>query len=229
MKKLSDIRLWLTVALTAVLVSAGYELRSAGLNFGGVPSYLVAVVSLVLGGKLAATLVDLCTKSRWLRGKVNSTAHIEGYWYLTTTSVGDSPLNKDGILYLSFESDIGEIQVVTTRLAEDGTEFPTASEIAYARTEGAHTSYLNYFRLTYPGSETRFGLSSGRFVHSDDLAPHPNLLEAHISVTGEGVVRRQSGRRIDDKVISTLKKQYGANWKTKALLGGRSVLFPDRA
>ena len=224
MNKIVKIRFWLILSLTGFFVSAGYELREAGHSFGGVPSYVIAMLSLLIGAKLAEVVVDYLLRLRWIRRELAASTYVEGYWYLETANLGDSPLNKDGILYIHNDPSTDETKAVTTRLNEDGDEFPTKSEIAYVQWD-ADLKYLNYFRLTYPGPQPKFGLASGRFIRCDDLKSYPTFLEAHIVLTGEDVVRRQSAVKIDDEVVKNLQSKFGSKWKTEALKAGKEVLI----
>lgn len=229
MNNVANVRFWLVLTFTGFVISAGYELREAGHSFGGVPSYAVAVLSLLISSTLAKTVVDIIIRSRWVRGRLAASAHVEGYWYLQTSKVGDSPLNRDGILFIHTDPFTNETKVVTTRLDDNGEEFPTVSEIAYVK-GGNDTSYLNYFRPTYPGPQPKFGLASGRFVVSDDFKPYPTFLEAHIVLTGEDIVRRQSAVRIDDRFVKDLQIKFGARWKTEILKSGkRAIMAPPES
>jgi len=53
-------------------------------------------------------------------------------------------------------------------------------------------------------------------------------MEAHVTVTGEGVVRRQIAERIDDRIIKDLQKQHGSQWKSMALQSGRKAVFANK-
>lgn len=227
MQRIQTARLVLIVLLTSGLVAAGYEIRSAGLSFSGIPPYVIAGLSVFLGGAFATLCVNILLGFRRIRSVITNTAHVEGYWYLTTDSQSNGPLSPEGVLFISHEPSLGETRLVTTRLDPNGGEYTTASEIAYVRGEGIDMKYLNYFRLMYPGPESPFGLSAGRFIWSDDLKPYPDKLEAHINLTGENVVRRQSARRIDDKRVRQFMQKYGANWKTEVLTKGKQHVFGE--
>jgi hypothetical protein len=225
MHRIQTVKLLSTVVLTAGLVAAGYEMRSAGLSFWGLPQYLIAGLTIVLGGTLAALLANGLLSIQAVRRLIMGQSHVEGYWYLSTTRQSDSPLNPDGILFIKHDPTSGETQVVTTRLDASGAEYSTASEIAHVRALGNEIKYLNYFRLTYPGPDSPFGLSSGKFISSDDTSSCPNKLETQINLTGEGTVRRQVADRIDADRVRHLKRRYGKKWMTSALSKGKQYVF----
>jgi hypothetical protein len=230
MHKITRVRLWMIVGLTSFLVAAAYEVRAAGIPFAGVPSYVVALFTLILGASAATGMVNVLTASRWMRRLITTSAHVEGYWYLRTDmGTGESPLGRDGILFIYHEPRLGETRVVTTRLDDEGNEFPTVSEIAYVRGDGIDISYLNHFKLTFSRQEPKFGLSSGRFVMSDDLKPCPNWFEASVIVAGEDIVRRQYAQRIDDQTVRELQRRFGSRWKTRALQQGPDAMFPGES
>lgn len=227
MQKLQTVKLLFTVFFTSGFVIAGYEMRAAGLSFWGLPQYLIAGLTLVLGGSLAAVVSHALLSLRRVRRYMMGSAYIEGYWYLVTSHQAGSPLDPDGILFIRHEPVSGETQVVTTRLDTTGAEYASLSEIAHVRTSGSEIRYLNYFSLACPGMQAATGLSSGRFITSDDLLPYPNRLEAQINLSGEGTVRRQSADRICDRRVAQLKQLHGKKWLTVALSKGKSYLFEE--
>lgn len=226
MHRIYRAKLAFIVALTAGLLMAGYEARSAGYSFWGIPSYVVAALSVGLGATLATIIASALLSMPAIRALFCGSSHVEGYWFLQTKGSTQNMLSPDGILYLSHDPEVGETKVVTTRLDSDGAPYPTESEIAYVRSEGIDIKYVNYFRLT-AGEVTRFGLSSGTFVRTDDFHRYPDQLTADISLTGVGEVQKQRGQRIAPATVEHLKRRYGDRWKEMALKGGRAVVFPD--
>lgn len=53
----------------------------------------------------------------------------------------------------------------------------------------------------------------------------PISLEAHIAVAGEGVSRRQSGQRIDDKLVKEFRNEFGDAWIQRFIETGGN--FPE--
>ena len=128
-------------------------------------------------------------------------------------------------MYISHDLSTIETRVVTTRIGANDDEYQTVSKIAYVRTVGTEKSYLNHFEFTYPGPESGSGLSSGKFINIDDLRPYPTLLEARAVLTGEGVVRRQIAKRMDDGIVKALQKKHGSQWMSIVLRTGKEAAF----
>lgn len=233
MKELLRWRARLIAVATATLVAVAYELDLAIAESTRIPNWLLAFLTFVVSIGPATMTVGKALSLRTVRRLMMSTKHVEGFWWLATDPCGDnepisgSPLLQDGLLFIRHNTSAGESKVVTTRLATDSRVYPTESEMAYVRDDGVGFGYINHFRLTFPGPEIKFGLSAGRFMATDDVAAHPNWLEAQITVAGEPVVYRQSAQRIPEQAVKDLKRQHGKDWVRQALVAGRQSVFGD--
>jgi len=162
--KIAAFRYALITVLSTAFVVIAYELRKISDSLSAVPSVIVALICAAFGGAFALLLVNLLIQWRWFRRRISASTDVEGYWWITTQGEGESPLDRDGIMYICHDLASSETRVVTTRVAANGDEYPTVSKIAYVRTVGAEKSYLNHFELTYPGLGPRLGLSSGKLT-----------------------------------------------------------------
>ncbi len=230
MKKLLRIKYWLAITIASLFVVIGYELRLENVLGGGIPSLITAVFSFLLGATFADLLCGYLLNQQFIRNVLLGVNSAEGYWYLTTdcSSEGESPLDYRAVLYIQYVPSKGEVKSVTIRYDKNDEKFITNSVVAYIREDDINVHYLNHFRLTYNLSKDdishKLGIVYGEFSETTNSTPGLDRLEAHIAVSGEGIVRRQSADKIPNSEVSELKKEYGDDWIHEYLRSRKNTL-----
>jgi hypothetical protein len=192
--------------------------------FPQLPNFAVATAALILGGISADSLAKFLLHIKGVRRALLGKAYVEGHWYLQTedsqnisndapgVQIRESPLKRDGVLYLRYLLDKNEVKVVTTRLTKDrASTIATESKVAYVGDHGPTITYLNFFELNADG-EQDYGVTAGSFSLSDALKS-PDLLQTTMVTYHGNKTFSQRGYKIQDCDVKLLSKSYGkAAW-----------------
>jgi len=227
--KLIKTKHWAIVVASSAFVALSYELK--GLNtFGWVmPSYILAGMAAIFGTASAKFIVERLFQLQAIRKVVMGSSWIEGYWLIKTTSVenDNSPLVLPGVLFLEVNPGSGALKAVTTRYALEEGEFIVNSQVAHVQSDTENIQYLNYFKIGYPGSGVRYGMAFGEFSRNNNFTTSPNVLEGKITLEGDGIVRRQIAKRIDDEIVEELKNLHGHDWIKEVIVSDGEIAFPS--
>ena len=224
-------RVAFSLTVGAILVGLSYEFGNAALVSGAIPTFVVAIVAFFIGSRVAAWLFDALLMFGPFRRLFAGRSFVEGHWHVRGRSAEKSehPLDRSGVIAIQHDAVTNEARVITSRLGRDGELFTSTSEIAYVQADARDTRYLNYFKMSYPGPETTFGMSSGVFSNPDHGAGPPSVLETHTAVAGGGKMIRQQATRIDGRTRRRWRRQFGNFWIEKYLAadGDFALAMPD--
>ncbi|MEO1650696.1 MAG: hypothetical protein AAFR60_06905 [Pseudomonadota bacterium] len=220
-----------SLTVGAILVGLSYEFGNAVFVRAAIPTFGVAIVAFFVGSRLAAWLFDVLLMFGPVRRLFGGRSFVEGHWHVRgrSTEKSEHPLDRSGVIAIQHDAATNEARVITSRLGREGELFTSMSEIAYVQADARDTRYLNYFKMSYPGPETTFGMSSGVFSNPDQGAGPPSVLETHTAVAGGGPMIRQQATRIDGRTRRRWRRQFGNFWIEKYLAadGDFAAAMPD--
>jgi hypothetical protein len=202
-------KFFLGTLITTIMVTLSYEIKVATIL---IPPLLLVITSFVISTYLANLIIDWSLNLKLGRKIIMSKTWIEGHWYLTTAHNDKAnAISQAGIVYISYEGDSYVLSVITYRKKTDDmhTGLSSLSEIAIVRS--FDLKFSNVFTISNGQIETK-GVTTGKFF-SDGSGVHPNRFEGHVVLFNEGINRRQSGTKINEKEIKKLIKEKGENWK----------------
>ncbi len=225
MRKILRIRLLIIVFISNLLVIFSYELKPAVIQLNGIPSWLIATVTLTLGISLTIFMVDSLFKFRTARKWAIGNSWVEGFWLIRTYDENTKhPITNPGVLSIQYNVAENEVKAVTTRIDENGNKYVVNSEFAYVRAEGANVNYLNYFKLSHMRTGVEYGVAYASFS-STTHSGYPDTYTGSIALQTEGVLRVQSARRITDEEIKKYKDQ-NEDWIAKLLIEEAKKISP---
>lgn len=224
MQKLNRFQTWFMLITAVIIMTISNEVSFEGNNPEdnnpqgmAIFQILLPIVLSLTGAAIAEKLSQYLFKYMWVRKTIMGSKFVEGHWILKTTPHKDeqdnsSPLLYPAVAHMSYDHTSQEFRVETTRISHDGKRFTTLSEVAHVRTTGPTIRYLNFFKLSGPHYDPRYGFSSGKFIQKHQYAKMPINFDADISVQEEGNMRRQFGRRISDREAGKFYKKFGHDW-----------------
>ncbi len=234
MTKIVKARMWAITSITSILMATGYELRQLSPSIQGIPSYGVAIISLFIGATLATFVVKFLLSFKLIRRLILGDSWIEGLWLLTTYSSNDKKncTILPGIMHIEYKADNGEVKTVVTRYDIACRQLITTnSEVAFVREYG-NIRYLNYFSINdddapdYSGPD--YGVAFAEFSKSVP-GRSPNRYEGKVVYEKEGIVRRQSARRITNieikKSKQKAKQEHVKDWEQMLLIEYKDELM----
>jgi hypothetical protein len=229
MNKLMKTKYWATISASSTFVAISYEIKGPLTQAWGVPSYVLAIAAFLFGAGVSKFFIEQIFKIKYVRKIILGPSWIEGYWLIKTTSTLDdqSPLTLPGVLFLEINPGTGALKAVTTRFHPTEGEYVVNSQVAHVQGDTENIQYLNYFKIGYPGSGLRFGMAFGEFSRNDHFSNFPNTLEGKITLEGDGQIRRQLAKRIDNQMVLELKTRYGNDWMKEVALTNGEIAFPN--
>ena len=220
MTKISKIKYGVSILLASLLVALSYELKKMNISVFGIPSFLLAVISFIAGVGLAQLITRIILENwkvrRWLMGPL----WIEGYWLVQTEENNDtdSPVAHPAILFLEYNVGSDQLKAVVTRYNNKKISIGS-SDLAFLREDANNIQYLNYFTISYDDTNGRYGMAVSEFNKNNNYSKYSNVLSGRITLEGDGLVRRQTGQRLDQEVVDNLVNKYGEEqWMRELLL-----------
>lgn len=213
MDRLNRVRLFLSTALTAIVITLSDKLGVFIAVKDRLDSIIIAIAGVFLGLFLTPMIIKLATESRLIRRLIFKKDWIEGYWHNVFIEI-DNDRNRPfhSITEISFRnSDLG-YHTVGYRIV-DGEEYLNFSQ--YVILLGESNFFFNY-ALSNADGPFRSLVACGYFYCS----PGSNCVD-----TFEGVIVYPDGRRpyklkskrISDVARKKLVKAHGNEWMREYL------------
>lgn len=228
MNKILLTKYWAIIFLSSTFVAVSYQLKIDHAVLPGIPSYVLAIFTFILGAPIANFLISMILRVKNVRKLAMflfGGSCIEGHWLISAhNNEGDPhPLSRIGVLYLRYDPGNGELVATTTRYDVDGEKILVNSELAFAREEKKIVRYLNYFTYSFGGKD-RNGMAFSRISEDSEFSKGMNSYAGTIVIEGEGAIRSQHARKIPDKKARELYQEYGDKWIEKLLASNGSLV-----
>jgi len=209
MRKYFNFQISAAIFFSAFFVIIGYELK----NFIDADSYaksaIILFFSFALSSITTSAFSNFIIKVKFFRKYFYRGSWIEGYWYNVEFSSQSEPnlLNGPAITEITFKNP--EIGFETTGYRrQNEIEVYTFSQQVVLM--GDYNLYINFATSNSIGAFRNI-LACGYFYRS----PGSSILDTYDGVilsTDGNISYRQRAKKIDDKTVRRLKKEFKENW-----------------
>lgn len=192
-----------------ILLSALYEQRLAS-NYHVPIRMGIFVVGSGIAVELSSNLMAwIFSRTRWLRRMFFARRWVEGAWYVQTLEPGKTRPLAEGIATFQYVGDDLRPEIDIEKPRDSAAGLPTVTKSLLAAVND-DLSYINVFKYSI-GADSQDGIAIGSFRTEDK--PYPTLYDGRYILFEKDEYKRQTGFRIESRVVKKYRTKYGLNWK----------------